>query len=235
MKIIPLLVSILFIHVNLITSNTIVTKTDKRQVGTYDAISVSGSYRVTLVEGSEGEITLHGSEDDLDLTEILIKNNVLIIRSEKTSWYKKWNVGKVEVTVPVEKISKLTLSGSGRIHNDFNLKAARFKSVVSGSGNIKINLSTDLFDGIISGSGSIDIQGDTNVSNVKITGSGNFDGERLASGNTEVVITGSGGAQVHAENAIDVLITGSGNVKCYGNPTKQNSRVTGSGKISIIR
>ena len=235
MKIISLLVSILFIHINLIKSDTTIIKTDKRQVGTYDAISVSGSYRVTLVEGSEGEITLHGAEDDLELTKIFIKNNVLIIRSETTSWYKKWNVGKVEVTVPVEKISKLTLSGSGRIHNDFNLKVAKFKSVVSGSGDIKINLSTALFDGIISGSGSIDIQGETNTSNVKITGSGNFDGEQLASGNTEVVITGSGSAAVHAENAIDVVITGSGNVRCYGNPTQQNSRVTGSGKMSIIR
>ena len=235
MKTLTLLVSILFIHVTTPLSNNETIKEEKRTVGTFEGISVAGPYKVSLIEGAEGEITLKGSDDDLAITETKIKNNVLIIKSKETSWLKKWRFGPVEIIIPVEKVSKLVMSGSGYIQSNFTLKAKEFKSVVTGSGEITTELSTEEFSGLITGSGNIEVSGEATSTSVKITGSGDYHGRRLNSMDTEVNITGSGKADVQAEESLDVVITGSGNVHCFGNPKKQKSRVSGSGKVSINR
>lgn len=234
MKVLPLLISILFIQANQISSNEPI-KIEKRQVDTYKGISVAGSYRVRLIKGKEGEITLNGSESDLDNTEIKIKNDILIIKNKESSWFRSWKMGVVEITIPVEEISKLSMSGSGSIYSEFLLQADDFKTIVTGSGKIKTALNSDEFDGLITGSGSIKAWGETHSSNIKITGSGDFNGNELNAVNTKVIITGSGDASVHAEEALNVIITGSGSVKYSGKPDKQISKVSGSGKVSVYR
>ena len=46
-------------------------------------------------------------------------------------------------------------------------------------------------------------------------------------------ITGSGDIEMHANETFNGSITGSGDLVCYGNPTQQITKVTGSGDITI--
>lgn len=233
MKFLTLFVSLLCLP--FVSKTNALLKTEKRQVGPYEAVSIAGSYEVTLVEGKEGEITFVGAARDLERIVSKVKNGTLIIKNDESSWFKNKWMGPVEIEIPVESISKVNLSGSGSIESDFTLKSNTFKASVSGSGDIEVRLDSNHFDGVVTGSGRIDMVGRTHSKEVKITGSGNFDGEDLDSDKTKVIITGSGTAKVNAKDKLEALITGSGNVLCYGNPETQNIKTVGSGRVSMNR
>ena len=219
MKFLSLVVSLFLLVIG--NASNALLKTEKRQVGSYEAISIAGHYEVTLVEGKEGEITLNGAARDLERIISQVRNRTLIIKNNETSWFKNNRMGPVEIEIPVESIAKLNLSGSGSIESDFTLKTSTFKASVSGSGDIEIPLDSNHFNGIVTGSGRIDVAGKSHSKEVKITGSGNFDGEEVDADKPEVIITGAGTAKVSAKDELNVLITGSGNVRCYGNPETQ--------------
>ena len=105
--------------VSLNSINLIAQHTETRNVGTYDGIHIAGSYEVTLVSGSEGTIHLKGNEDDLEKIESKNKNGTLLIKQKEKSWFDTWDTDTVYITIPVEYVSKIILSGSGEISSSF--------------------------------------------------------------------------------------------------------------------
>ena len=90
--------------------------TIERSVGEYDAVALAGWFDVELVSGSEGEITLKGESNLLEYIKTEVKNGKLVIKAEKGVNLRpsNWNSG-IHVTVPVEEVSSVSLSGSGDI------------------------------------------------------------------------------------------------------------------------
>ena len=62
-------------------------QTEKRNVGTYDGIHIAGSYKVTLISGTEGTIELKGDEEDLERIASNVKNGTLTIKQKEKSWF----------------------------------------------------------------------------------------------------------------------------------------------------
>ena len=54
-----------------------------RTTSTYDAISASGSFKVVLVSGKEGNITIDGDENIISHIVTEVENNTLIVRFDK--------------------------------------------------------------------------------------------------------------------------------------------------------
>jgi uncharacterized membrane protein len=83
----------------------------------------------------------------------------------------------------------------------------------------------------ISGSGSINLSGTTEKAKLSISGSGRYSADKLASGDYDISITGSGRSNIQCDGDLDVRVSGSGNVYYSGNPTSVNTRSAGSGKV----
>lgn len=90
--------------------------TIERNTGDYDGVAVSGWFDVDLVSGNEGEITLEGEENLLEYIITEVKDGKLVIKTEKGVNLKSsnWKSG-IHITIPVESISHVALSGSGDI------------------------------------------------------------------------------------------------------------------------
>ncbi len=206
---------------------------EKRNVGTYDGIHIAGSYEVTLISGSEGTLLLKGDSDDLEKIDTDVKKGTLMIKQKEKSWFGSWDFGKVHITIPVEDINKVVLSGSGEIFADFPLEGDHFKTFLSGSGEINLNLDVAAVNGTVTGSGDITLTGKASKVNFNITGSGDIEADGIKADTAEARVTGSGDIVMYAKQTLNAFITGSGDIVCKGNPRKQKTKVTGSGEIIV--
>lgn len=206
---------------------------EEREVGEYDAVYVSGWYHVTLVEGKEGLITLEGKAGTLENITTEVVNGKLRIE-----WDKEVNINpfqsmsKVLITVPVEEIEAVRLSGSGSVVSETTLRSDSFETTLSGSGRLDLNVDTSSLTSGISGSGNTVLSGTAKEYEVQVSGSGDVRAFELKADDVTASISGSAKIKVFANNSLTARISGSGDVRYMGPATKIDSKVSGSGSVS---
>jgi len=217
---------------NAVKGNGNTTSID-RNVGEYDAVAVSGWFDVDLVDGKEGQLTLEGEENLLEYLVTEVKNGKLIIRTENGVNLKPSSYDDgIRITVPVEDIDAVSLSGSGDIVGRTTLKASDFKTAMSGSGDITLDLDTDSMTAAMSGSGDMNLSGSTRDFDATISGSGDIKAYDLDADNVEATISGSADIKVTANKMLKARVSGSGDISYRGNPEKVDTKTSGSGDIS---
>ncbi len=206
-----------------------VQTTQNRTTETYDAIKAGGSFKVVLVSGKEGIITIQGDENIITHIVTEVTNNELHIYFEKnlSITYRS----EITITVPVETISGITFAGSGDIVSKTTLNATNFNVKLSGSGDVDIDVNATKITASLSGSGDINISGKTTELEAKVVGSGDIDCGKLVSENATVAVSGSGDLKVNCINNLEAKVTGSGTVKYKNKPATMNKTVAGSGEI----
>lgn len=209
------------------------TVTIDRSVGEYDAVALAGWFDVDLVAGKEGEITLEGESNLLEHIKTEVKDGKLVIKTEKGVNLKpsSWDDG-IRITVPIESISSLSLSGSGDIVGKKTIKTDNFKTAMSGSGDITISVQANSVEASMSGSGDITLSGSTNDFEATISGSGDIKAYDLEADNVAATVSGSADIKVTANKMLKARVSGSGDIKYRGNPDKVDTKTSGSGDIS---
>ncbi len=209
--------------------------TIERTTGDYDGVNVSGWFDVELVDGREGTITISGEENLMEYLVTEVKDDKLFIKVKKgyylspSSWKKD---NGINITVPVEQISLVAMSGSGDIVGKKRLEADNFKTAMSGSGDISLEIAAKTTRVSMSGSGDIDLKGSTTDLEVAISGSGDVQAFDLEADNVEATISGSADIKVTANKSLKARVSGSGDIYYKGNPDKIESKSSGSGDIT---
>ncbi|UII80181.1 head GIN domain-containing protein [Flagellimonas sp. CMM7] len=207
--------------------------TVERSVGDYDAVALAGWFDVELVDGDEGEITLKGESNLLEYIKTEVKNGKLIVKAEKGVNLRpsNWNSG-IYITVPVETINSVTLSGSGDIVSKTTLKSDDFATRISGSGDITLDIEAENVEATLSGSGDINLEGRTTNLDIQVSGSGDIKAYGLEAEFATVQVSGSADVKVTVNQSIDARVSGSGDISYRGNPKKIKSKSSGAGDIS---
>jgi len=207
--------------------------TIERSVGEYDAIGLSGSFDLDLVSGKEGEITLEGESNLLEHIKTEVKNGKLSIKVEKGYNLKpsSWNDG-IRITVPVESVNAVALSGSGDIVGKTTIKTDNFKTAMSGSGDITLDVEANSIDAAMSGSGDITLNGSARNFEATVSGSGDIKAYGLEADNVDATVSGSADIKVTANKMLKARVSGSGDISYRGNPDKVDTKSSGSGDIS---
>lgn len=203
-----------------------------RSTSDYDEIKVGGSFDVDLVSGKEGKIIIKGEENLLNVIKVEVVDNILKIYVEKGSNIKPSLGKKIEVTIPFEKISAVSLAGSGNIESKDAIKNDKFSAKLSGSGNFNLNVDSNDLELNLSGSGNIHLKGNSDSLTTKLAGSGNIDATNLKAKKVTANVSGSGNSRVNCAESLTARIAGSGDIKYTGNPEKRDVKVSGSGSIS---
>ncbi|MCK5441380.1 MAG: DUF2807 domain-containing protein [Maribacter sp.] len=207
--------------------------TIERSTGDYDAVAVSGWFDVELVDGNEGDIALKGEENLLEHIITEVKDGKLVIKVEKGYNLKPstWKEG-IHITVPVESINSVTLSGSGDIVGKKTIKTSNFKTSMSGSGDITLAVESNSVNASMSGSGDITLSGSTTNFDVTISGSGDIKAYGLEADNVDATVSGSADIKITAKQKLKARVSGSGDISYKGNPEKVDTKTSGSGDIS---
>jgi Putative auto-transporter adhesin, head GIN domain len=195
----------------------------------YDGIAVSGSFFVTLIDGTEGTITINAEENLVDYIIVEVKENTLYIRPEKNYGLSASKGKKIQITVPINTISSVSLAGSGDVISNFMMNASSFKISLAGSGDIKVGIEAQNIDASVSGSGDIELKGKAMNFTAAVAGSGDIEAFELQADNAKASIAGSGDIQIDCTQSIEARVSGSGDIQYKGNPTKVDSKVSGSG------
>lgn len=207
--------------------------TIERTTPDYDAVAVAGWFDVELVEGREGKITLKGEENLLEYIETEVKNGKLVIQVEKGINLKpsSWKSGLL-ITVPVESIRAVSLSGSGDVVGKKTLKAPHFETNISGSGDVSLRIEAESVSTMLSGSGDITLGGSAMDLKVQVSGSGDVKAYDLQADNVDVSVSGSADVKVTANKTLTARVSGSGDVHYQGSPQKVDSKSSGSGDVT---
>ena len=201
-----------------------------RNTGNFDKIYVSGSFDVNLVEGKEGMITIKAEDNLIGLIETVVDGETL-----KIKWRKNTSVStrrNIYITVRVQDIDEIKLSGASEITSEKTFKNDRFKLGVSGSGSIDLKLETGTLTAAVSGSGNLDLEGKTEFFKAVVSGSGDIDAEHLYAKEVEAKVSGSGDMEINVTEKLTARVSGSGDIKYKGKPSIEDIKVSGSGDVS---
>lgn len=205
---------------------------DTRKTSSYDKVALVGSIDVRIVEGKEGNLKVDAESNLQEYILTEVKDGTLKISVEKDVSLNPSRNMEITVTVPVEDIEALSVTGSGDVSNSGVLKADDLKISVTGSGDIMLNVAANELSGAITGSGDIKLSGNADEFSCKVTGSGDFMAYNLKAKNVEAGVSGSGDIQVSASQSLKARVSGSGDISYRGNPEKQDFKTSGSGAIS---
>ncbi|MCX2679183.1 DUF2807 domain-containing protein [Galbibacter sp. EGI 63066] len=206
--------------------------TIERNTGDYDQVSVAGFFDVELVSGTEGEITIQAEENLIPHIITEVDGNNLKIKTEKGYNLNPSYNKQVLIIVPFEDISEVNLAGSGDVVTKNTIKSSSFKASLSGSGDVLLNIEAENIKGNVSGSGDLSFSGTTTHFKCSLAGSGDIDAKNLKAENVEASLSGSGDIEVYCSGNLKARVVGSGDIDYYGNPTKEDSKIAGSGDIS---
>ena len=196
----------------------------------YHKVDVVGSMDVILEKGTEGTIRVTTDENiheyvtiesNKGILKIKIKNNINISTKKD-----------VHIKVSFTSLDNVSLTGSGDVLTNDQIKSDQFEAEVTGSGDMTIDVEANSIDAKVTGSGDLKITGTTTKLEIKVTGSGDFDGGSLNAQNVEAYVSGSGDARVVANKNIKARVNGSGDINYSGNPRTSDTKVMGSGDIS---
>lgn len=249
LKVTSMLVVLLFllstgiIAQNVTPSKNYITK-EITNVRDFSSIKVLGSPDVEYrqVSGSKSKISVYGSDNLVDLLEVLtvngvlkinIKNGVRILSGERRlkviasspSLDKVHITGSSDVylkgTVKGDDL-KLKITGSGDIQAE-NLQYATISTSVEGSGDIDLkNVKATAIRAQVSGSGDIEMKGKTQRATYTVNGSGDISADKLTAANVVATVAGSGDISCYASKQLDAKVSGSGDIEYKGKPSVVN-------------
>ncbi|TMM52142.1 DUF2807 domain-containing protein [Maribacter algarum] len=206
--------------------------TIERTTNDYDGIAVSGFYEVELVNGQEGNLTLRGENNILDHIETEVKSGTLYIKSIRNKTLIPSRGEGVFITIPVDEIDLIRLSGSGNFIGKKTLRTNRLDIQVSGARNIDLTVETEYVSVQTSGSSNIRVKGNSEELRVRSSGSSNVKAFDLEVNKATFELSGSSDVETTVNESLVSRVSGSGNIRYKGNPKKINTKTSGSGNVS---
>lgn len=203
---------------------------DERNVSGFHAVSSSGSFEVHITMGSSEKLRIEGDEDQLSRIETKVENGILKIGYKRQAGLQR-SATRAKVYITAKSVDALTLSGSGNIEVEGDIRGESLNTKVSGSGSITFSAVVSHLTAAISGSGDLTASGSADDCELSISGSGEFSGKNFKTKKAGVKVSGSGSVNLHVANELNAVIRGSGNVHYSGDPVVRQDR-SGSGKVS---
>ncbi|RUT73505.1 head GIN domain-containing protein [Ancylomarina longa] len=211
-------------------------KTENRNVGSFESISLSIHAKVYLNQGNSTSLKIKGNADDLEKILTETDGSTLKIKRKKASWGWNKSFKRIEVYITTPTVRNLTISGSGNIITQTPIHTDDAEYVISGSGKLIVDdLHAKSVNCTISGSGDINLKGNgVEDVEINISGSGNVNAANLEAENVSIRVSGSGDCKVFASKSLNAKVAGSGDIYYRGKPEKLETKSLGSGSIKSV-
>jgi hypothetical protein len=185
-----------------------VSKTEKREVPSFDSIEASGALDIEIVCQKEPSLEIEGDDNLVPLLKTEVRGGTLYINSEKSFSARKG----IRIRITTANIQKISSSGASNFQVS-NIKNEKLR--IQNSGATNVNLS-----------------GQTVALELELSGASKADTEKLIAERVTVNLSGAGKANVYASDELNADVSGAGSVTYSGDPKTVNRNVSGVGSIS---
>lgn len=198
----------------------------------FNEVKFEGSAHWVLIPSDMEQVIIESkTEDVFDYIDIDQNGNLLTISTTD----KNKNITKLfkSVTIKVyfKSLNSVSLSGIGSVKTTGEITVSELIATLRGTGNMHIYVKCSTFTGNMFGTGSLYLKGSTNKAVINVEGVGNFDGYEFITADTEIKVSGIGGATVHATDRLKATINGVGSIRFKGDPKTKNLKTNGLGNI----
>ena len=208
-------------------SGNIVTET--REAGSFDAISVGGSFEVEVKIGAVTSVKVEADDNIIKYIETKVSGNILKISTEDLHNYSDVHM-KVYVTAPA--ITNIKASASADVIAESILTGSdRLAFKVSSSASIKAEVDAPEIETEASSSATITLTGKTKTHKTKASSSAEIKTFGLLSENTSAHASSSADIEVHASVTLNAKASSSASVRYRGAATVTKSE-SSSGTVS---
>jgi len=204
--------------------------TEQRQVNNFDKLSVTGPFEVKIVSG-KGKLLIKADENLMNIIETYVKSGKLVIRINPDFTIRKFT--ELFVEVPADYLSKIVLTGSGKIYNTSAFSWKNLKLTLTGSGEMDFLTEVPHLDVILTGSGIFKLQGQADLLEASLTGSGELLAKAIEVADADITVTGSGETYIKCKNHLNIKLFGSGDVYYFGEPQFLKTKIFGSGGVHL--
>jgi Putative auto-transporter adhesin, head GIN domain len=193
-------------------SGNIVTET--RKTGSFDAISVGGSFEVEVKMGDAVSVIVEADDNIMKYIETRVSGNTLKISTEGMHSYSDIHM-KVYVTVPA--LSKISAAASADVVAENILTSnSKLTFKASSSASIKAEVNAPEIETDASSSATITLTGKTKTHKTEASSSAEIKAFELLSENTTAHASSSANIEVHASVNLDAKASSSGSVDYKG-------------------
>lgn len=188
------------------------SRTETREVGSFDAIDMSGAARLEITVGKPESLILEGRASSIERVTTEVRQNTLFIESKPRDWFMSSNRRRITVRISVPKLESLQVEGGNDV---------RLTGFDGGKAVIKA-----------SGAAHISAEGRLGQLTVRMAGAGHGDFSRLEADEARVTVEGVGSVIVHPKDTLDATMNGVGAILYTGSPREVNTRMNGLGTIA---
>lgn len=224
---------IIFAYIGYNTASKVLgspTATEDRTVKQFDKIQLEGMGTLKITQGAQESLRVEAPENLISAIRTEVSFNTLKIDYRRKWLFFSYPFSDVTFHVTVKDLSKIETSGSANIMMQ-ELFTEKLTLETSGSAEGNININVGAFDFESSGSSTLNVSGRADTQRIKISGSGEYKAKDFKTNETDIDISGSGDALVNVKERLNVNISGSGSVEYYGNPSKVDQDISGSGTL----
>lgn len=185
--------------------------TEVREVETFDAIEIGGTFDLVVhIDPSvEQKLEVSGDDNIVPVIETDVRGGTLEVGIDGVSLVRPKTPMKIEVWTPA--LDAVEVAGSADVDIE-GLHGERFELEVAGAADADLSGSVERFE-------------------LDVAGSGDVSARALEAAIVEIDIAGSGSARVFASESLHADVAGSGKVRYWGKPATVTSDVAGSGTI----
>ncbi|UKJ07735.1 head GIN domain-containing protein [Solitalea lacus] len=216
--------------------NTVTKKTDQtetRNVSGFHGIKVSAGIDVYITQGTTEKVTVTADDDVIGKIKTVVKNGVLEIYEEKSSWSSwSWNNQTRKVYVTAKDLNSIVASSGSDVSSTNQIKANKLFTEASSGADLKLNLNVNELICETSSGSDAELSGTAKSFNVKSSSGSDVDAYKLTS--TICVAQASSGSD------IDITVTqqltadasSGGDISYKGNPKNVKKNESSGGDIS---
>ena len=194
---------------------------EKIDVGSFLGVKPMLQANLYVTQDGTNTLEIEAYENLFEVIETSVNNGILNIKTTRhidTSFPKGFLKKPVNIYVSMDKITELTMSGSGKLIGKTEINSDALHIVCSGSGKVDLNLKVTRLSTKLSGSGTINLKGTATEHDLILSGSGRIKAYDLITEKTTALIAGSGSANVNTSEELDSKVSGSGSIRYKGDP-----------------
>lgn len=206
----------------------------KRDVGSFHAISVSNAIDLVIKQGAEEGVAVSATDvatRDRIITKV--ENGVLKIYLNDNGWH--WNFGmnnrKMKAFISFKTLDRLEASGASDVYVDGAIHSDNLAIELSGASDFKGSVQANQLEMHQTGSSDSKISGTSSNLHIHLSGASDFNGYDMITDICNVEASGSSDTHVTVNKELRVSTSGSSDVYYKGSADVKESHTSGSSSL----